>query len=206
MIQFISHYNDQYNYLDTIALALQGGCRWVQLRMKNAPIEEVRRAAKLAQVMCQNAGATLIIDDHVELVKELHADGVHLGLNDMPIAEARRLLGDGYIIGGTANTFDDVKAHAEAGADYIGCGPFRFTTTKERLSPVLGLEGYRQITERMRNEHIDLPIVAIGGITAADVPSIMKTGVTGIAISGAVINAVDPVDEMKRLIKIIDNE
>lgn len=206
MIQFISHYNDQYNYLDTIALALQGGCRWVQLRMKNVPIEEVRRAAKLAQVMCQNAGATLIIDDHVELVKELHADGVHLGLNDMPIAEARRLLGDGYIIGGTANTFDDVKAHAEAGADYIGCGPFRFTTTKERLSPVLGLEGYRQITERMRNEHIDLPIVAIGGITAADVPSIMKTGVTGIAISGAVINAVDPVDEMKRLIKIVDNE
>jgi thiamine-phosphate pyrophosphorylase len=99
-----------------------------------------------------------------------------------------------------------VKAHAEAGADYIGCGPFRFTTTKERLSPVLGLEGYRQITERMRNEHIDLPIVAIGGITAADVPSIMKTGVTGIAISGAVINAVDPVDEMKRLIKIVDNE
>lgn len=206
MIQFISHYNDQYNYLDTIALALQGGCRWVQLRMKNAPIEEVGRAAKLAQVMCQNAGATLIIDDHVELVKELHADGVHLGLNDMPIAEAHRLLGDGYIIGGTANTFDDVKAHAEAGADYIGCGPFRFTTTKERLSPVLGLEGYRQITERMRNEHIDLPIVAIGGITAADVPSIMKTGVTGIAISGAVINAVDPVDEMKRLIKIVDNE
>lgn len=206
MIQFISHYNDQYGYLETIALALQGGCRWVQLRMKNAPVDEVRRTARLAQLMCRSAGATFIIDDHVELVKELHADGVHLGLSDMPIAEARRLLGPDYIIGGTANTFDDVKAHAEAGADYIGCGPFRFTTTKEHLSPVLGLEGYRQIVEKMKSEHINLPIVAIGGITAADVPDIIKTGVTGIALSGAVINAVDPVDEMKRLIKIVDHE
>ena len=206
MIQFISHYNERYSYLDTIALALEGGCKWVQLRMKHTSVSEIRPVAIEAQRMCREAGATFIIDDEVELVRELRADGVHLGLNDMPIAEARRILGPDFIIGGTANTFEHVKAHAVAGADYIGCGPFRFTTTKERLSPVLGLEGYRTIVKRMNEAHITLPIVAIGGITAADVPSIMDTGVTGIAISGTVINAPNPIEEMKRLLNIINHE
>ena len=145
MLQFISHYTDKYSYLDSIRLALQGGCRWIQLRMKDATDDEVRPVAIEAQKLCKQYGATFIIDDRVALVKELQADGVHLGKNDMPISEARRQLGPDYIIGGTANTIWDVKAHYAAGADYIGCGPFRFTTTKQKLSPVLGLDGYRRI-------------------------------------------------------------
>lgn len=200
MIQFISHYNDRYGYLDGIRLALDGGCKWVQLRQK----EGVDKAVALeAQRMCKDAGATFIIDDNVELVKEINADGVHLGKKDMPIAEARRLLGPDFIIGGTANTFEDVKSHYESGADYIGCGPFRFTTTKQGLSPILGLDGYRSIVSKMKTEGIDLPIVAIGGITKEDIPDIMQTGVTGIALSGTVLNAEDPVKEMKKLINII---
>ena len=147
--------------------------------------------------------ATFIIDDRVELVKELHADGVHLGKNDMSIGEARKILGDDYIIGGTANTFEDVKALAAAGADYIGCGPFRFTTTKEKLSPVLGLEGYRQIVNEMKVHHINIPIVAIGGITKEDIPEIMKTGVTGIAISGSILNAQDPTNETHDIVQLM---
>ncbi|MBO4482937.1 MAG: thiamine phosphate synthase [Prevotella sp.] len=201
MIQFISHYNDRYSYLDSIRLALEGGCRWIQLRMKDATEEEILPVALEAQRMCKEVGATFIIDDHVELVKRIKADGVHLGKNDMPIAEARKMLGDDFIIGGTANTFEDVRAHYEAGANYIGCGPFRFTTTKKGLSPILGLEGYISICSQMKAEGIDLPIVAIGGITAEDIPMIMQTGVTGIALSGAVLNADDPVAEMKRLEK-----
>lgn len=199
MIQFISHYNDRYTYLDSIRLALEGGCRWVQLRMKDATEEEILPVALEAQRMCREAGATFIIDDHVELVKRIKADGVHLGKKDMPIAEARRFLGDDFIIGGTANTFEDVRAHYESGANYIGCGPFRFTTTKKGLSPILGLEGYISICSQMKAEGINLPIVAIGGITAEDIPMIMQTGVTGIALSGAVLNAEDPVEEMRRL-------
>ena len=199
MIQFISHYNDRYTYLDSIRLALEGGCRWIQLRMKDATEEEILPVALEAQRMCREAGATFIIDDHVELVKRIKADGVHLGKKDMPIAEARRFLGDDFIIGGTANTFEDVRAHYEAGANYIGCGPFRFTTTKKGLSPILGLEGYISICSQMKAEGINLPIVAIGGITAEDIPMIMQTGVTGIALSGAVLNAEDPVGEMRRL-------
>lgn len=201
-LQFISHYNERYSYADSIRLALEGGCRWVQLRMKEATDEEVRSVALEVRRMCAEAGATFIIDDRVALAKELHADGVHLGKNDMPISEARALLGPKYIIGGTANTFADVKAHAEAGADYIGCGPFRFTTTKKGLAPVLGLQGYRDIVRQMAEANIRLPIVAIGGITAADIPDIMQTGVTGVALSGGVLNAPDPVEEMKRMLNM----
>lgn len=202
MLQFISHYTDRYSNLDSIRMALAGGCRWVQLRMKDATDDEIRPVALEAQKLCKEAGATFIIDDHVELVKEIQADGVHLGKMDMPIADARKLLGEDFIIGGTANTFEDVKSHYEAGANYIGCGPFRFTTTKKKLSPVLGLDGYRQIVSQMRQAGISLPIVAIGGITAEDIPGIMQTGVTGIALSGTVLRAADPVAEMRRLIEI----
>ena len=202
MLQFISHYTERYSYLDSIRLALEGGCRWIQLRMKDTPDEEVRPVAIEALQMCRDVGATFIIDDRVELVKELGADGVHLGKNDMPISEARKVLGSAFIIGGTANTFEDVKAHYEASANYIGCGPFRFTTTKKNLSPVLGLEGYRHIVEQMEEANIHLPIVAIGGITAEDIPAIMQTEVTGSALSGTILHAEKPIDEMKKIINI----
>lgn len=205
MLQFITHYTNTISYLDSVRLALEGGCRWVQLRMKGASEEEMLPVALEAQRMCREAGATFIIDDHVELVRRIGADGVHLGKNDMPIDEARSILGSGFIIGGTANTFDDVLMHHRRGADYIGCGPFRFTTTKEKLSPVLGLEGYRSIMEQMKAAGLDMPVVAIGGITAADIPSIMATGVTGIALSGSVLRAADPAAEMARLIAITEN-
>ena len=206
MIQFISHYSERYSYLDSIQLALEGGCRWIQLRMKDATDDEVRPIAVEAQKLCRAYGAKFIIDDRVALVRELGADGVHLGKNDMPIREARQILGPDYIIGGTANTFEDAKAHYEASADYIGCGPFRFTTTKQKLAPVLGLDGYRQIIRKLRAANITIPVVAIGGITKDDIPAILQTGITGIALSGTVLRADDPIAEMKHIINIINHE
>ena len=204
MVQFITHYTEQYSYLDSVRIALEGGCRWIQLRMKEASTEEIIPIAKEAKAMCHKYGATFIIDDHVELVKLIEADGVHLGKNDMPIAEARKLLGRKYIIGGTANSFEDVQKHYENGADYIGCGPFRFTTTKKNLSPVLGLEGYQRIVSQMKEAEINLPLVAIGGITRDDLPSLMQTGITGIALSGSILRAESPIQEMKTIIQTID--
>ena len=206
MVQFISHYSERYSYLDSIQLALEGGCRWIQLRMKDATDDEVRPIAVEAQKLCRAYGAKFIIDDRVALVRELGADGVHLGKNDMPIREARQILGPDFIIGGTANTFEDAKAHYEASADYIGCGPFRFTTTKQKLAPVLGLDGYRQIIQKMRAANITIPVVAIGGITKDDIPAILQTGITGIALSGTVLRADDPIAEMKHIINIINHE
>lgn len=202
-LQFITHFTDQYSYYDSAQMALEGGCRWIQLRMKDASAEEIRPEAIRIQTLCREYGATFIIDDQVELVKELHADGVHLGKNDMPIAEARQILGKDFIIGGTANTFEDVQMHYRAGANYIGCGPFRFTTTKKNLSPILGLDGYASIISQMKVEGINLPIVAIGGITYDDIPFIMQIGVTGIALSGTILRAENPVDETHRILEAI---
>ena len=205
MVQFITHFTGKYSYLDSVRIALEGGCRWIQLRMKDADEAHLYPIALQVQQICREYGATFIIDDHVEMVKKVKADGVHLGKLDMPIAEARKILGDDYIIGGTANTFEDVKAHYEAGADYIGCGPFRFTTTKKNLSPVLGLEGYRHIVLQMKEAGIHLPIVAIGGITKEDIPSLMETGITGIALSGSILRAENPIEEMKKIIKLTES-
>ena len=205
MVQFITHFTGQYTYEDSVHIALEGGCRWIQLRMKDADDEHLYPVALRTQKLCQEYGATFIIDDHVALVKLIHADGVHLGKLDMPISEARSILGNDFIIGGTANTFEDVKAHYEAGADYIGCGPFRYTTTKSNLSPILGLEGYHRIVSRMKEAHIDIPLVAIGGITEADIPELMQTGINGIALSGSILRAKNPIEEMKKIIKLTES-
>lgn len=201
MIQFISHFTEQHTYLDSIRLALEGGIKWVQLRMKEASEEEFLSVGTEVRRLCNQYGATFIIDDHVELVHKLKADGVHLGKNDMPIIEARRILGNDIIIGGTANTFEDIASHYQATANYIGCGPFRFTTTKKGLSPTLGLVGYRSIMQKVKKAAIDIPVVAIGGITAEDIPDIMQTGISGIALSGAILRAENPIEEINRILK-----
>jgi thiamine-phosphate diphosphorylase len=203
MIQFITHANDRYDYLDGVRMALEGGCRWIQLRMKDASEEEVLKTAESTKKLCRQYDAVFLLDDYVELVERTGADGVHLGKDDMSIDEARRLLGKDKIIGGTANTFGDVKRIYSAGADYIGCGPFRFTTTKKKLSPILGLDGYRRIIEHMNAYGINIPVIAIGGILLQDVSDIMQTGVSGVAVSGAILNANNddnPVTTMKRFI------
>ena len=204
-LQFITHAAHGISYCESAALALEGGCRWVQLRMKGCPPAETEETARRVQALCKAHGATFIIDDHVELAQRLHADGVHLGKSDMPVAEARRTLGNGFIIGATANTFDDIRAYHEAGADYIGCGPFRYTTTKQNLAPLLGTEGYRRILAQMKEAGICLPLVAIGGITAADIPAILQTGASGIALSGAILNAASPVEETRKIIKLLNS-
>ena len=199
-LQFITHETDQFSYREGAFMALEAGCKWIQLRMKDVAVETVRQLAEELKKACENRHALLIIDDYVEVAREVKADGVHLGKNDMPIEEARKLLGEGFIIGGTANTFEDVKRHYEAGADYLGIGPFRFTTTKKNLSPVLGLEGYRNIKQQMIEAGIILPAVAIGGITVEDIPAILATGIEGIAMSGAILQAHDPDAEIKRIL------
>ena len=206
MLQFITHKNERHGYLDGAEAALRGGCRWIQLRMKDEPDESIIDAGRRLAPLCRAAGATFIIDDHVALIDAVGADGVHLGKNDMPVAEARRILGSDRIIGATANTFDDIAAAVASGADYIGLGPFRFTETKKRLSPILGLEGYRDIMAHCRRAGYSIPVVAIGGITPEDIEAIMATGVTGIALSGTILRAADPAAATSQIINLIKHD
>ena len=209
-LQFITHCTERYSYVDSARIALEGGCRWIQLRMKDADESLLEETALIVQKMCKDYGATFIIDDNVNLVKKIKADGVHLGKNDMPIIEAREILGDDFIIGGTVNTFDDIirQRTTDNGQqtlgipDYFGCGPFRFTSTKKNLAPILGLDGYRNIIADMKRNNINIPLVAIGGITKDDISDILKTGGDGIALSGSVLKAENPVEEMKSIVEI----
>lgn len=204
-LQFITHYTQKYFYTDSARIALEGGCKWVQLRMKDADDLLLEQTALVVQKMCREYGATFIIDDNVALAKKIGADGVHLGKNDMPVAQARKILGEKFIIGATVNSFEDVLPHLqESSPDYFGCGPYRFTSTKQKLAPILGLEGYRSIVGKMRESNISIPIVAIGGICKEDVSQLMDTGIDGIALSGSVLRADNPIDQM-RLIKDIIN-
>lgn len=206
MLQFITHRTDRYDELKGAEEALRGGCRWIQLRMKEASEEEIVRTARALNRLCKACGATWILDDHVELVGATGADGVHLGRNDMAPDRAREILGPGRIVGGTANTFADIERLAACGVDYIGLGPFRFTRTKKNLSPVLGLEGYRRIMAQCRERGIAIPVVAIGGIERGDIAEIMACGVQGIALSGTLLRAADMQAETQEIMKLTEQD
>jgi thiamine-phosphate pyrophosphorylase len=172
--------------------ACRGGVDWIQLRLKNVSYDDYKREALKTQEVCKKYNATLIINDVPKLALDIQADGVHLGKEDMAPDEARALLGNDFIIGRTANTFQDVLWLSNMmPVNYIGLGPFRFTNTKQNLSPVLGLEGYKNIFALKEKLLDPMPIVGIGGITYADVPELMATGLYGIAVSGAIGNAED---------------
>ena len=187
-LQYISQGNTLEEQLDNITKALDNGCLWIQLRFKNGNSLELFTLAEAVKMLCEEYQATFIINDKVDLAIQIDADGVHLGLNDMRIKDARSLLGNHKIIGGTANTFNEVLQKKNEGCNYVGLGPFQFTKTKDNLSPILGIEGYNSIVEKIRNENIKIPIYAIGGITLKNIESLMKTGIHGVAVSGLITN------------------
>lgn len=192
MLQFITHTSDKYTIPQQVEMAIAGGCRWIQLRMKEATDSEVADMARQITPICRDNGVILVIDDRVEVVMQTLVSGVHLGPDDMPFTQAREYLGPHAIIGITAHTAADIIALRGKDVDYVGLGPYRFTTTKEKLAPTLGLDGYRDIVAEVRAAGIDTPIVAIGGITADDIPGLLDAGVNGIAMSGAILHAPDP--------------
>jgi len=201
--QFISNDFSELNELEQIQEVCKAGARWVQLRLKNRPEQDILQLGRQAAEICRQYQATLIINDHAHLIKEIRAEGVHLGKADMSPIEARKLLGSDLIIGGTANSMADVRQLYKAGVDYIGLGPFRFTHTKKKLSPVLGLQGYSEIIKQCREEDIHLPIVAIGGINLEDVPSLISCGLHGIALSSSITSAEDIIHTTKNYLKQI---
>ena len=198
-LQYITQETENLSHVQAAKQACEAGCDWVQLRLKGKNEAEVQAIAQEVKAICVSHKVTFIMNDYVAVAKAVKADGVHLGKNDMLPAEARKILGEDVIIGGTANTFADVQRLAEAGVDYMGAGPFRFTTTKKNLDPLFGTEGYMAMMESCKKHRIDIPIVAIGGIVVNDMEAIMQTGVHGVAISGLITHHANPaqiVDEL----------
>lgn len=185
---------------DLVNTALDAGVRCFQLRMKTP---ETRGFSEMAAALCplvRKGGGTFIVNDRVDVAKAVEADGVHLGQDDLPLADARAILGSGKLIGiSTHNLAQAVEAEA-GGADYIGFGPIFPTATKEHPDPVVGVAGLREVRAKVR-----IPIVAIGGINAGNVCEVVAAGADGIAVVSAVLAAPDPQAALAELIKAIED-
>ena len=197
-LQFITDAPDVSSTTAQAARALQGGCRWIQVRMKNAPAEDVADALRHILPLCEEKGATLIVDDYVELAGLCH--GVHLGQNDTSVAEARRAFSPDKIIGLTVNNERHIRESRSSLPDYYGVGPLRFTSTKKNLSPVLGMEGYRRLAPGIRR-----PFVAIGGVISSDIPDLVDAGASGIAVSSVINRSPSPETATKELMNILSH-
>ena len=190
-LQYISQGETSAAQLQNIQAALNAGYKWIQLRFKNGTPDEIIELAIQVKKSCAAHNAIFIINDHPQIAKAADADGVHLGLTDMAIIEAKNIVGTHKIIGGTANTLEDILQRVEEGCSYVGLGPLRFTLTKIKLSPVLGLAGYQSIMDELRKRRIGIPIYAIGGIVMEDTAALLQTGVYGIATSGLITDHPD---------------
>lgn len=191
-LQFITDGSDAATTVAQARAAIAGGCRWVQVRLKDAPASLVDSVLQALAPDCQNNNVTLIVDDHVDLALKPYVDGVHLGQSDMPAAEARRILGPGKIIGLTVNNIGHADRAIAQPIEYVGLGPWRHTGTKKRLAPVLGPDGVEAIISRLRRGGFDKPITVIGGLTPDDVAPVIAAGADSVAVAGAIAHAEDP--------------
>jgi len=189
-LHYITQDNLPLSHAAQVSLALKGGVKWVQFRSKTLSEAQTRTEALVIKELCENYQATFILNDNWQLAIDLELDGVHVGLGDTPIKEIRKHTD--FIIGGTANTFEDIKLHYLSNADYVGVGPFRHTNTKSNLSPILGLVGFQQIISSCKKAEIKIPIIAIGGITMKDLPHIIASDIHGIAVASEINQAQDP--------------
>lgn len=200
MLQYITNTRCPHPVAEQVKAVLEGGCRWIQIRMKEASDDEIRKVYNEIKPMCAEKDAFIVINDRVELAKELEASGVHLGKTDMLPSKARLELGPSAVIGVTVNTFDDILAVRGLDVDYVGMGPFEFTETKENLAPRLGIEGIKDLCLRMDEAGIEIARVAVGGIKSDDIGALRQAGVNGVAVSGAIAFADDMAEATRRII------
>ncbi len=187
-IHFVSYADEFGNHVPSIEKVLEAGIDLVQLRIKNRDDKACIKQAEESKVLCNHYRAQLIINDRVNLSRQLDIRAVHLGQKDMPISEARMLLGENCYIGGTANSLDQMIALSEEGVDYIGLGPYRFTRTKENLSSILGHAEIADTVREFQAIGYKTPIYIIGGIVASDFSTIAELPIAGIAVSSLFAN------------------
>ncbi|NTW51380.1 MAG: thiamine phosphate synthase [Chlorobiaceae bacterium] len=179
-------------------MALDGGARMVQLRRKTASGRELYEWASRIQELCRQRDAVFIVNDRVDIALAMHADGVHLGQDDLPASAARSLLGPDTIIGVSVSSAAEAEKARDDGADYIGAGHIFPTFSKEKTSPPLGTAPIREIAKAS-----GLPVVAIGGINMDNLRKVMAAGASAVAVISAVSGAIDPVSATRTLVNQI---
>ncbi|MEZ5145470.1 MAG: thiamine phosphate synthase [Acidimicrobiales bacterium] len=179
--------------------ALAAGVRWLQVRQKAG--SDRRRLAVVAELVHRShgTGGTCVVNDRADLAFAAGADGVHLGLDDLPVADARRLLGPDAVIGATCRDADDARRAQDAGASYLGVGPaYRSRTKTTGLPDPVGPAGIAAVAAAVR-----LPVIAISGITLDRVPELLDAGAHGVAVVAAVYGAERPGDAAAALLEAV---
>lgn len=197
-IQYITHPDENFDELTWVHRLHENGVNWIQLRIKEDDfiqrfplkhfLASFHEIADKMRAVTEALGMLLTINDEAEVARFSNADGLHIGQEDLLPSVASEQLQSGGILGGTANSISEIERFSGVKMSYFGVGPFRSTTTKSTLKPVLGLEGYQTIIDFLITENREIPVYAIGGILASDVNDILATGVYGIAVSGAFFN------------------
>ena len=201
-LHYISQGSSPKEHLENIQKACTSGVELVQLRLKNVSENKFLKLAKEAREITSHFQTRLIINANYKIAKAIKADGVHLEKTDACPTLARKHLYTWQMIGGTANTLQDCEALINKEVDYISLGPFRLTT-KDNSSQVLGLNGYTAITEALNTE---TPIIGFGSITTENVTDILKTGISGLAISEEITRNFDAIKTFNQLLNASSTE
>lgn len=171
---------------EVVEQALAGGAEVIQMREKGLTTKELVDLGKQLRELTRSRGATLIVNDRVDIARAIDADGVHVGQDDFPACEARKIIGNDKILGVSTHSLEEALRAEKEGADYIGLGPVFYTDSKQDLSPVLGLEGLATICSQVK-----IPVVAIGGLHKENAREVIKSGAHCLAVISAVVGAED---------------
>ncbi|MBD3337436.1 MAG: thiamine phosphate synthase [Candidatus Eisenbacteria bacterium] len=188
----------RFDHLELAQRLIDGGADVIQYREKAASCREMIAAATAIQAACRKSGVAFIVNDRVDVALAADADGVHLGLDDFPVALARRILGPDRIIGASVDTAEEGRAAWKAGADYVGYGPIYGTGTKSDTGPVVGVDGLARHVQGS-----PLPVVAIGGCSAANIEPVLQAGARGVAVISALCRAPDPTAATREIADLI---
>lgn len=188
-LHFITHDIVQSSHIEQAQVACEAGAKWIQYRCLSKADNELLADINVIAEICDDWGATLIVTNHIHLKGKADIQGFHIENMDADFIALRKEIGEEFTFGGSANTIENLIRLANEGADYAGFGPFKVTTTKPNNAPLLGINGYANAIEKLKSNNINLPILAVGGVTLNDIPQLLATGIYGIAASSAINQA-----------------
>lgn len=190
-LHYITHDIANFSHVEQAQLACEAGAKWIQYRCLSKADTELLEEIKAIAEICDDWGTTLIVTNHINLNGKADIQGFHIEDMDADFIALRKLVGIDRTLGGSANSIDGLLRLAKEGADYACFGPFAISETKPNNYPIVTLEDYKKATDRLNEQGINLPILAVGGITLYDVEALMQTNIHGIAVAGAINNADD---------------
>ncbi|HEX9504806.1 MAG TPA: thiamine phosphate synthase [Acidimicrobiia bacterium] len=185
--------------LAIVAAAIEAGAPVVQVRGKELSDRELYDLTCRVLELCVHGGATCLVDDRLHVAVAAGAGGAHVGEHDLPVAAARRVLGNELVLGATARAPETALAHQRDGATYLGVGPCYPTATKSGLPALLGPAGVAQVAVA-----VDVPVIAIAGVTAPRIPELLAAGAFGVAVIGAISTADDPHAATEELLRALE--